>query len=328
MSTVKKIMKRFSREFGIVIALAALILVFGLIEPIYLTPTNMLDILDQTAINGLLALGITFVIITSGNDLSIGSSMAVTIIAIGSLLVTGMNPVLCIVLGMALGFCMGLFNGFLVAKLKLQPFIATMGMMSVYRGVAYLFTGGWPVLDIPDNFRKMMDGDVFEVIPRSVILMLLCTVLGFIILKHTRFGTFLYAMGGNEEATRLSGVNVDRNKIIAYGICGIGAALAGMVMLAKLGTGEPAAGQGYELNAIAAVAIGGTSLSGGKGSIIGTLLGAILLQALKVGLVVCGVDTFWQYIATGAIIIVAVYFDVAQSKLSSWRLSRKPIAAK
>lgn len=328
MSTVKKIMKRFSREFGIVIALVALILVFGLIEPIYLTPTNMLDILDQTAINGLLALGITFVIITSGNDLSIGSSMAVTIIAIGSLLVTGLNPVLCIVLGMVLGFCMGLFNGFLVAKLKLQPFIATMGMMSVYRGVAYLFTGGWPVLDIPDNFRKMMDGDVFEVIPRSVILMLFCTVLGFILLKHTRFGTFLYAMGGNEEATRLSGVNVDRNKIIAYGICGIGAALAGMVMLAKLGTGEPAAGQGYELNAIAAVAIGGTSLSGGKGSIIGTLLGAILLQALKVGLVVCGVDTFWQYIATGAIIIVAVYFDVAQSKLSSWRLSRKPIAAK
>ena len=195
--------------------------------------------------------------------------------------------------------------------------------MSVYRGVAYLITGGWPVLNIPQNFRDIMDGDVIGTLSSSMILFLVVTAAAYILLKHTKFGTYLYSIGSNEEATRLSGVNVDFNKIMSYAICGVCVAFAGMVMLAKLGTGEPAAGASYETNAIAAAAIGGTSLAGGKGSIIGTFLGAILLQALKVGLVVCGVDTFWQYIATGLIIVFAVYVDVIQGKLAAMRLNKK-----
>ena len=323
MRSVKNTIKRFSRELGILVALALLIIIFGILEPFYLTPKNLLDIVDQSTINGFLALGITFAIITGGNDLSVGSNMAVSIVAVGSLLVMGLPPMLCMVVGILIGFILGLVNGFMVAKMKLLPFIATMGTMSIYRGIAYIFTGGWPVLNIPSEFRSMIDGRVFGWLPGGVILLLVFTVIGYIILKHTKYGTYLYSIGGNEEATRLSGINVDRKKIIAYGICGVGTAFAGLVMLAKLGTGEPTAGQGYELNAIAATAIGGTSLNGGKGSILGTLLGAIFLQALKVGLVVLGMDTFWQYIATGGIIVIAVYFDVFKESFTLRRDAKK-----
>ncbi|SCP97644.1 ABC transporter permease [Anaerobium acetethylicum] len=320
---MKNIWKRFSRELGIIIALILLMAIFGIIEPLYLTPTNLMDIVDQTVINGLLAVGITLVIITGGIDLTVGSTMAIVIVAIGKLLVSGLHPWAAVLLGILFGFVLGALNGFLIAKMHLQPFIATMGMMSVYRGIAYLVTGGWPVLNIPQSFRTMMDGDILGSVPSSVIILLIVSAVGYVLLKHTKFGTYLYSMGSNEEATRLSGVNVDYNKIMAYGLCGVATALAGMVMLAKLGTGEPAAGQGYELNAIAAAAVGGTSLSGGKGSIFGTFFGAILLQALKIGLVVCGVDTFWQYIATGVIIIAAVYLDIIQGQIKNWKLKRQ-----
>jgi ribose transport system permease protein len=230
-----------------------------------------------------------------------------------------MNPVLAITVGAALGFVLGVVNGLLITKLKLQPFIATLGTMSAYRGIAYIYTGGWPVLDIPDNFRSMLAGDVVKDVPVSVIILIAFTIVSHIILKYTKLGTYIFAIGGNEEATKLSGVNVDRTKILTYALCGVGAALAGMILLARLGSGEPATGQGYELNAIAAAAIGGASLAGGKGNMIATLLGAILLSALKVGLVVVGVDSFWQYIATGAIIVVAAYSEVIQDKFKKLR---------
>jgi len=182
-------------------------------------------------------------------------------------------------------------------------------------------TGGWPVLKIPKAFRTLVDGDILANIPSSVFLLFAFALICHVILRHTRQGTYFLAAGGNEEATRLSGVNTDRSRLYAYGLCGVGAALAGLVMLARLGTGEPTAGLGYETNAIAAAAIGGTSMAGGRGSMVGTVLGALTLSALKVGLVVLGVDSFWQYIAMGAIIVVAAYFEVIQAKLER-RMSR------
>lgn len=307
--------KLFNRELSLVFAIFLMVIVFSIIEPIYLSTGNLLDIVDQTVINGLLALGITYAIITGGIDLSVGATFAIVIVVVGDLLVRGLNPVLAILAGIVLGFCLGVFNGLLITKMGLQPFIATLGTMSAYRGIAYVYTGGWPVLEIPNDFRSLLVGDVFKDVPVAIFVLLGFTVFGHIILKYTRFGTYIYSLGGNEEATRLSGVNVDRSKIMAYALCGVGAALAGMVLLARLGTGEPAAGQTYELNAIAAAAIGGASLAGGKGNMISTLLGAILLSTLKVGLVVVGVDTFWQYIATGAIIVIAAYFEIIQDKL-------------
>ena len=317
---------KLGRESGIVVALVMMIIVFSLIDPIYLSSSNIVDIVKQSTINGLLGIGITLAIITGGIDLSIGSTFAIVIVSVGKLLVSGVNPFLAFAIGIILGFSLGIVNGILVAKVKLQPFIATLGTMSIYRGVAYIITGGWPVLDIPENFRKALDGDIFGVIPSSVVLLFVVGIIIWIILKYTRFGNYIYALGSNEEATKLSGVNVDFNKMMAYAICGVGAALAGMVLLARLGTGEPTAGQGYELNAIAAAAVGGTSLMGGKGTMLGTILGTILLSALRVGLIVVGVDSFWQYIATGIIIVIAACFEIIQNKISSIKISRSKLS--
>jgi ribose transport system permease protein len=315
-NTMNKINKLQFREFGIIAALIIIIIVFTIINPIYISPGNIVDIIEYSTINGLMAIGITFTIITAGIDLSVGSTFAIVIVSVGYFLVNGINSVLSVILGIIMGFVLGIINGLFISRLKIQPFIATLGTMSMYRGIAYIITGGWPILDIPDNFRKMIDGDIVYNIPISVLILLVFAVICHVLLKYTPFGNYVYALGGNEEATRLSGVNIELNKTIAYGICGVGAALAGIVLLARLGTGEPTAGQGYELNAIAAAAIGGASLAGGRGSISGTLLGAILLSALKVGLVVVGVDAFWQYIATGAIIVIAAYFEIIQRKFS------------
>lgn len=324
---MKKLSMSTKRELSLVVAIIILIAIFSVIEPIYLSRNNLINILDQTVINGLIALGISFTILTGGIDLSVGSTFALVIVIVGDLLVSGVNPLIAIVIGMILGFALGAINGILVAKLKLQPFIATLGTMSIYRGIAYVYTGGWPILNIPSNFRGMFNNDIIIDIPFSIIYLLICAVFAQILLKYTKLGTYIYGVGGNEEATYLSGVNIDRVKIYAYGISGVGAALAGMVLLARLGSGEPATGQGYELNAIAAAAIGGIIMAGGKGNMVGTLLGAILLSCLRVGLVVAGVDSFWQFIATGAIIVIAAYFEVLQNSLGKFRFSKKKVVS-
>lgn len=317
--------KHYSRELTIFVVLILIIAVFSLQNPAYLDFENLLDILEQASINGLLAIGVTFAIITSGIDLSVGSVMACSIVACGQLAVAGLPPWLVLVLGLFLGVLLGSVNGILITKMKLQPFIATLGTNSILRGVAYLITGGWPVLNIPKNFRTLFQYEALPNIRLYTIYLIIAAVIFSFILKKTSIGTYIYAIGSNEEATRLSGINVDRYKIIAYAFCGVMAAVAGMVMLAKLGTGEPTAGQGYELNAIAAAAIGGASLAGGKGSILGTLIGALTLSALKIGLVVIGMDTFYQYIATGLIIVIAAYFEVIQDRISAFMNRRSRV---
>lgn len=320
---MKNLSQSVKRDLGLVAAIIALVVTFTIIEPIYFSTNNFIDILDQTVINGLIALGISFTIITGGIDLSVGSIFALVIVIVADLLVTGINPAISILFGIIIGFILGVINGFLVAKLKLQPFIATLGTMSVYRGIAYVYTGGWPILNIPANFRMLFNNRVVFNLPYSIFYLIIFAIVSQIILKYTKFGTYIYGIGGNEEATYLSGVNIDRTKILAYGMSGIGAALAGMVLLARLGSGEPATGQGYELNAIAAAAIGGISMAGGKGNMVGTLLGAILLTCLRVGLVVAGVDSFWQFIATGAIIVIAAYFEVLQTNFGRLKILRR-----
>lgn len=305
------------REFAITIALLIMIGIFSSINPVYLKPANLIDIVEQSTINGLLAIGITFAILTAGIDLSVGSTFAVVVVSVGMLVTNGVPPVVGFIAGITIGFLLGAINGMLITRMNLQPFIATLGMMSVYRGVAFVMTGGWPVLSIPRSFRDFTDGELFFDIPISVLILFAFAGIGHVLLKRTRFGTYLYAIGGNEEATRLSGVNVERSKVIAYAICGTGAALAGMVLLGRLGSGEPTSGVTYELRAIAAAAVGGASLSGGRGTMLGTLLGALLLSALRVGLIVMGMDTFWQYIATGIVIVVAAYFEVMQKHLKA-----------
>lgn len=308
--------KNYSRELAVLAAILILVLVFTILDKSYFTISNLIDIIELATINSLIAIGITFTIITGGIDLSVGSIFAIVIVTVGHLCISQVNPVLAIISGALLGIFMGIVNGVLITKMHLQPFIATLGTMSVYRGVAYVVTGGWPIIGIPNSYRYIFISN-FSEIPSSVIVMLIFAFITHIILKKLRIGNYLFAIGGNEEAAKLSGVNVNITKITAYAMCGLGSALAGMIMLANLGTAEPATGQGYELEAIAASAIGGASLSGGKGSIVGTLLGAILLASLKIGMIVIGVDTFYQFIVTGAIIVIAAYFETIQKKLSA-----------
>ncbi|MDD3412967.1 MAG: ABC transporter permease [Lachnospiraceae bacterium] len=310
--------KSKKRELVVIVAIAIMTFIFTVLNPIYFTGKNFLSIMQQATINGILATGMTYAIISGGIDLSIGCTFAIVIVTVGKLTVTGINPFAAIILGLLLGAAMGVINGLLITKMKLQPFIATLGTMSVYRGIAYVVTGGWPVLNIPDTYRNLLSKRIPTLggVNIYMFIFFIVAIIAGIVLAKTKFGNYIYAVGGNEEAAKLSGVNVDLTKIRAYAVTGACAAIAGMIQLASLGTGEPTAGSGYELDAIAAAAIGGTRMAGGKGTILGTVFGAILLAALKVGLIVLNVDTFWQYIVTGIIIIIAAYFEFIQEKFA------------
>lgn len=301
---------------SVTIAIAVMFLVFGLINSIYVSPDNLIDIVNQANIYGLMALGVTGIIIIGGIDLSLGSALALIAVCIAKLAVTGLDPVLCLLAGLLMGLILGGINGVIVARLKLQPFIATLGTMSIYRGAAYLIAQGKPVLNIPTDYRLFMDGKIVWFIRISIIIFIIFAIFLHVILRKTRLGSYVYAIGGNEEAARLSGVKVEKIKIAIYSLGMLGVALAAMIQIGKLGAGDSTTGNGYELDAIAAAAIGGTSMAGGRGTIVGTVLGAILFAGLKVGLIVAGVDTFWQYVARGVVILIAAYIEIVQNKIS------------
>lgn len=320
---MKNMVNKYKREIVILIATLLMGVIFTIINPNFLTWRNILTVFQQMVLNGLLAVGIMFAIITGGIDLSIGCTFAIVGIVVAYGCVNGLNPILAILLGLLLGAALGAFNGFLVTNLKLQPFIATLGTMSLYRGIAYVVTGGVPVTNVPDSFRNIFNGQLFAGIRYYVVIMILVFLVAHILLSKTRTGDYLYAVGGNEEAAKLSGVNVAKTKYIAYIVCGVCTAVAGLVMLASLGSAEATAGTGYETNAIAAAAIGGTRMAGGKGTALGTFIGALLLAVLKVGMVVINVDSFWQYIVTGIIIIVASYFEFIRQDFEALLARRK-----
>lgn len=313
---MKKFMKKNSRELSIVVAIIIMGIVFAIIDPTYLSGNNIKDIFEQSIIYGLMAVGMTAIIITGGIDLSVGSALALICVVVSVQAVNGMNPLMCIIVGLVFGILLGLVNGVLIAKLKLQPFIATLGTMSIYRGVAYLLSKGYPILGVPNTYRDSINGSMFNLVKTSTVFFIVFAIVMYIIMSKLRLGTYIYAIGGNEEASRLSGIKISNTKTIVYAIAMIGTALAAMIQVARLGTGDPTTGQGYELNAIAAVAIGGTSMAGGRGTIVGTLLGAILFAGLRNGLIVSNVATFWQYVATGVVIVIAAYIEVIQDNLA------------
>ena len=287
---MNKFIAKNKRELVVALATLAMAAIFTIMNPAFVTWNNILTVLQQMVLNGILAVGIMFTIITGGIDLSIGCTYAITGICVAWCTVHGVNPFLAILIGIIIGLILGAFNGFLVTGMKLQPFIATLGTMSLYRGIAYVVTGGIPVTNVPDSYRNIFNGKMVFGLRYYILVMVIVFVIGYIILAKTRTGAYLYAVGGNEEAAKLSGVNVVKTKYIAYIVCGICAAVAGMVMLASLGSAEATAGNGYETNAIAAAAIGGTRMAGGRGTAFGTFIGALMLAVLKVGMVVINVD--------------------------------------
>ncbi|MBA4532451.1 MULTISPECIES: ABC transporter permease subunit [Brevibacillus] len=293
---------------GPLLGLFLLVIILSIVSSDFLTVSNIFNVLRQVSINALIAFGMTFVILTGGIDLSVGSTLALSSALSAGLMASGGDPFLAIVVGLLAGLVMGAFNGILVAKGNVAPFIATLATMTVFRGLTLVYTEGKPITGLPDSFG-LVGKSFFLQIPMPVIWMLLSFVALYFILKHTTFGRHVYALGSNEEATRLSGISTTKVKIWVYSISGLFASLAGIILTSRLNSAQPTAGTSYELDAIAAVVLGGTSLSGGKGWIVGTLIGAMIIGVLNNGLNLLNVSSFYQLVAKGAVILIAVLLD-------------------
>ncbi len=297
-----------ARRFGTLIGLVVLCAVLWALTPHFLTVSNLLNIAQQTSINAIVAAGMTFVILSGGIDLSVGSIVAVAGVVLGTLLQDGQPLPIAIAASLAAGVACGVANGALISWGRLPPFIVTLGMMSIVRGLALVFTEARPVSGFDAGFRALATGSI-GFIPAPVVVMILVYLVAHLVLTRTTFGRYVYAIGGNEEATRLSGVAVRAHKTAIYGVSGLMSAVAAIVLTARLNSAQPIAGMMYELDAIAATVIGGTSLMGGEGSLGGTLVGALIMGVLRNGLNLLGVSSFLQQIVIGAVIVGAVLVD-------------------
>lgn len=302
-----------ARQLGTVIGLICLMLFFWIWTPYFLTVSNILNIAQQTSINAIIAVGLTFVILTAGIDLSVGSIMAFAGVVMASVLQADLPVYIAIIVGLLVGGLCGIVNGLFISYGKLPPFISTLGMMSVARGAALLFTDGRPISGFSSDFRFIATGEIFR-IPVPVIIMIVVYLLAHFILTRTKLGRYTYAIGGNEEAALLSGINVKVIKTAIYGLCGMLSGLAAILLTSRLNSAQPIAGIMYELDAIAATVIGGTSLVGGEGKISGTLIGALIMGVLRNGLNLLGVSSFIQQIVIGSVIILAVLIDMVIKK--------------
>ena len=298
------------RDMGTLIGLVIIFAVFAVLSPVFLTVPNLINIMQQSAINALVALGMTLVIISAGIDLSVGPVAALAAVICASLMVAGVPVPLAVLLALLGGALYGVFNGVLIAYAGLQPFIVTLGGLSLCRALALIYTGGNPIFGIPQSFRSFINGSLLG-IPCPIIIAGVVAITLYIVLTKTPLGEYIFAVGGNEEAARVCGVPVARTKIAVYVISGVLASIAALILVGRLGAADPTLGNLWEMNAIAAAAIGGASLMGGKGSVIGTILGAIILGTLINGFTLLNIQSFYQLLATGVIIIVAMLVDRA-----------------
>jgi len=295
------------RIVGVLGALVAVFVIFTVLEPTFIELGNLGEIVVQSSIIAVVALGVTLVIVTGGIDLSVGSIVGVVSVVCAVNLSSWGTP-LTIVLGLALGAALGLFNGFCTAYLNLQSFIVTLATLNLFRGLAFLYTDGTPIFGLDYGFRTVFAGSILH-IQNPIILLLAVTGACALILNNTRLGTYLRAVGSNADAARKSGVRIRPTRLSAFVLSGVLCALAALMLMGRIGAAEPITGQGFELTAIAAVVVGGTSLTGGRASILGTILGAILLGSIRTGLTLLNVNPYVQYVVTGAIILIAVLVD-------------------
>lgn len=307
---MKNTMKYMS-ELTTVIALIILMAVITIINSNFLTANNLLNLLLQVTSNALIAFGMTFVILTGGIDLSVGSILALYSALTAGLLGSGMPVTLAILISLILGCILGMMNGLLISYGKLAPFIVTLATMTIFRGATLVYTNGNPITKgLSDTFLFQFLGQGYIVgIPFPVIIMFIVFIVLYVLLHKTAFGKSVYAIGGNEKAAYISGVKLNKVKIIIYSISGIMASISGLIITSRLSSAQPTAGASYEMDAIAAVVLGGTSLSGGKGRILGTLIGALIIGVLNNGLNIIGVSAFWQQVVKGVVILIAVLID-------------------
>ena len=314
--TAAKLPRLNSTNLTSAAVLIALAVLLSVISPAFRDPQNLINILQQVTVNAILALGMTMVIFTGGIDLSVGSVVAFSGIVMGILVIDlGVNPWLAALIGIALGSVCGTINGLLISRFKLQPMIATLGMMSIARGAALTLAGGRTISGYPPGFTWLGNGTIpGTTIPVQIVFMLLLYVIAYYFMRYRRFGRALYSVGGNEEATRLSGINVFKYKTLADTVSGALAGIASVVLVAKLNSAQSIAGQDYELDAIASAVIGGASLLGGKGSIWGTLMGALIIGVIRNGLNLLNVSSYLQKLIIGFIILIAVLVDAFRNR--------------
>ncbi|RCR68242.1 ABC transporter permease [Larkinella punicea] len=296
-------------QYGIFIAFILICLVLSVVTPKFLTVSNLTIVVTQVSINALLAFGVTFVIITGGIDLSIGSTVAVTSVVAASFAHPDTYPVVVPILaGLAAGLLLGAFNGLVITKSKVPPFIVTLGTMTIGRGLALILSKGRPVSNLSDSFNFIGGGHLLG-IPTPILILIVFFIICSVVLKKTVLGRYMYAVGGNEQAAQASGIQLNKVKMVVYTLCGGLAALAGILLTSRITTGQPNAGVGFELDAIAAAIIGGTSTSGGTGTMTGTLIGALLIGVISNGLDLMNVTSYYQQVVMGIIIIGAVVLD-------------------
>jgi ribose transport system permease protein len=310
--------KNVLEKFAAFAALILLVAFFSLLSPPFRSLNNLVTIALQTSIISYIGIGVTFAIITGGIDLGIGSVIALSSVVTGMAMAAGYPSPLAILFGLIVGVICGLFSGFVITKMKLPPFIATLGTMMIARGIALYVTNAAPIT-VTEPFFDMLGGTFLipglpMPIPFPVIIMIIVAAIFGFVLRKTRLGRYAYAIGSNEEAARLSGLNIVRTKFMLYAISGFLAALAGIVLASRLSTAQATAGNGYEMDAIASAVIGGTSLMGGTGTIMGTMIGAFIIGVLRNGLNMMGVSSFIQQITIGGVIILAVYIDQLRNK--------------
>jgi ribose/xylose/arabinose/galactoside ABC-type transport system permease subunit len=297
-----------ARRFGTLIGLLALCAVLSALTPHFLSVSNLINVAQQTSINAIVAVGMTFVILSGGIDLSVGSLVALSGVVLGLALQADQPLVVAILAALVVGVACGQLNGLLIDRGGLPPFIVTLGMMSIARGTALVITEGRPISGFDATFRTLATGSV-GFIPAPIVVMGVVYVIAHLVLTRTTFGRYVYAIGGNEEATRLSGVRVHLHKPAIYAVSGLTSAVAAVILTARLNSAQPIAGMMYELDAIAATVIGGTSLMGGEGTLAGTLMGALIMGVLRNGLNLLGVSSFLQQIVIGGVIVGAVLVD-------------------
>jgi len=315
MSMVYGIRSFIRANLGILTGLVVLCVVIAVLNPNFLTTNNLLNVLRQTSTNLYLALAMTMVIILGGIDLSVGSVMALSGVVTAMLIALfGAPLLLAVAAGLLVGTLFGALNGYVAATTVIPPFIITLATLNIGRGAAYVLTDGQPVRVMSDAFNFIGSGYIGGVLPTPVLYSIIFVILCYLIMNKTKMGRYIYAVGGNPEAARFSGINIRRVKFFAYTFSGFMAGFAGIVLASRMFSGQPTAGVAAELDAIAAVVLGGTSMTGGYGRIGGTVIGALIIGVLSNGLNLIGVSSFWQYIVKGIVILIAVYADVFKRK--------------
>ncbi|PSJ39273.1 ribose ABC transporter permease [Zobellella taiwanensis] len=304
---------RKSPIFYPLIGFIVIFIAMALVNDNFLTSNNLSNVARQVSINAIIAVGMTCVILTGGIDLSVGPVMALAGTVTAGLMIAGFPPEVAVLAGLMVGALFGACNGTFVAYAKMPPIIVTLATMGIARGIALIYTGGYPISGLPNGFSFLGRGEVFG-LQTPILIMLVVYVLAYVLLNKTPIGRYIYAIGGNEEATRLSGIRVSRYKLMVYTLSGTTAALAGIVLTSRLMSGQPNAGIGFELDAIAAVVLGGTAIAGGRGAIIGTLIGAMMLGVLNNGLNLMGVSPYVQNVIKGGIILLAIYISRSRDK--------------